>query len=142
MHAKEGDKVKVHYTLKIESGEELESSKGSEPMEFTIGEGKVVSGFERGIVGMKSGESKTITVSADDGYGQREERKIFEFPKERAPQDFDPSIGQIVQLSAPDGNRFPVTVIGKTDKVLRMDANHPLAGKTLVFDVELVGIEA
>ncbi|TNF52585.1 peptidylprolyl isomerase [bacterium] len=135
---KKGDTVKVHYTLKNERGEVLESSKETMPLEFIIGEGNVVPGFEKGIIGMKSGESRTITVPEEDGYGSYEERKVFEFPKERAPSDFDPSLGQSVQLHAPDGTKFSVTVIGKTDKAFKMDANHPMAGKTLVFDVELV----
>jgi FKBP-type peptidyl-prolyl cis-trans isomerase 2 len=138
--AKKGGTVKVHYTLKNEGGEILESSKETMPLEFIIGEGKVVPGFEKGIIGMKSGESKTITVPEEEGYGHYEEKKIFEFPKERVPNDFDPSIGQSVQLYAPDGAGFLVTVLEKTDKGFKMDANHPMAGKTLVFDVELVEV--
>lgn len=136
--AKKGDTVKVHYTLKNEGGDVLESSKDTMPLEFIIGEGTVVPGFEKGIIGMKSGESRTITVPEEEGYGLYEERKVFEFPKERVPGDFDPSIGQSVQLHAPDGTKLSVTVVGKTDKAFKMDANHPMAGKTLVFDVELV----
>ena len=140
MQAKSNDKVKIHYTLKTEGGELLESSVGAEPIVFTIGEGKLIPGFERGVIGMETGETKTITVQEKDGYGPREERKVFEFSRERAPQGFEPRIGQVVQMHAPDGTTFPVTVVGLTEKGFMMDANHPLAGKTLVFDIELVEI--
>ena len=140
MQAKKGDKVKVHYTLKAESGEVIESSAATVPMEFTIGEGKVIPGFENGVIGMKSGDSKTINVPTDEAYGQREEKKIFEFSKERAPQGFEPKIGQVVQMHAPDGTSFPVTVTGFTENGFQMDANHPLAGKNLVFDLTLIEI--
>ncbi len=140
MQVKKGDKVKVHYTLKTEDGEVMESSVGAVPMEFTVGEGKVIQGFDNGVIGMKSGDSKTITVSENEAYGFRDEKKIFEYGKDRIPQGFEPQIGQIVQMHTPDGKGFPVTILGFTDKGFKMDANHPLAGKTLIFDLELVEI--
>ncbi len=140
MAAKKGDKVKVHYTLKSESGETLESSMNAAPAEFIIGDGKFVRGFEKGLVGMKSGETKTITVSEDEAYGIYEEKKIFEFSRERLPQGSEFQTGQVVRLYRPDGSAFPVTVIGVTEKGYKMDANHPLAGKTLVFEVKLLEI--
>jgi peptidylprolyl isomerase len=140
MQAKKGDKIRVHYTVKSENGEMLDSSVSKEPLEITIGKCETIQGFEDGIIDMKPGDKKTIRVPVDQAYGPREDKKIFEFPKERAPKDFDPKIGQVLQLHRPDGTNFPVTVIGYTDTGYKMDANHPLAGKDLVFDLELVEI--
>jgi len=137
MQAKKGNKVKVHYTLRSESGEMLESSPNNAPVAFTIGEGKFVTGFEKGIVGMKCGETKTIIVSEKEAYGPYEEKKIFDFSRDRIPAGFDPSVGKVMKLYCPDGSSFHVTLIGVTEKGYKMDANHPLAGKTLVFDVKL-----
>jgi peptidylprolyl isomerase len=140
MPAKKGDKVKVHYTLKDTNGNVVESTADSDPIEFTIGEGKVIPGFEKNIVGMKPNNKKTITIPPEDAYGLHDEKKVFEFARERAPEQFDPQIGQTVQMHRPDGNSFLVTVIKKTDKGFFMDANHPLAGKELAFDLELVEV--
>lgn len=140
MPAKNGDKVKVHYTLKDVNGEVIESSTNTIPIEFTIGEGKVIPGFEKNIIGMNSEETKTIMVPPEDAYGTRDEKKVFEFDKKSAPEDFSPQIGQSIQLHRPDGKAFVVTVTGRTEKGFMMDANHPLAGKELAFDLELVEI--
>ncbi|GBE06139.1 MAG TPA: peptidylprolyl isomerase [Nitrospirae bacterium] len=140
MRAKKDDKVKVHYTLKLGDGEVVESSKGALPMEFTIGAGNVVPGFEKGVIGMKAGDTKTITVPSGEAYGPHEEKKIFEYGKERIPTDLDMRVGQVIQMHAPDGSKFPVTVTGVTEKGFQMDANHPLAGKELTFNLELVEI--
>jgi len=140
MQAKDKDKVKVHYILKNTGGDVLESSEGSSPVEFTIGKRKLISGFENGVIGMKSGEKKTIIVPENEAYGPRDVTKIFEFKKERAPQGFEPQIGQAIQMNTPDGKSFPVTVIGFTENGFKMDANHSLAGKDLIFDVELLEI--
>jgi peptidylprolyl isomerase len=140
MQAKKGDKVKIHYTLKGDNGEMLDSSVSKAPMEITLGSGETIQGFDEGLIDMKPGEKKTIEITADKAYGQREDKKIFEFPKDKAPKDFDPKIGQVLQLHRPDGMKFSVTVIGYTDHGYKMDANHPLAGKDLVFDLELVEI--
>lgn len=140
MKAKKEDKVKVHYTLKLGNDEVVESSVGVKPLEFTIGEGKMIPGFENGIIGMTSGQSKTINIPSGKAYGPHDEKKVFEFDKSRMPKGFEPQIGQTVQLHRPDGKPFPVTVIGFTEKGFKMDANHPLAGKDLTFDLELVKI--
>lgn len=142
MKAKNGDKVKVHYTLKLDDGEVVESSVGSLPLEFTLGEGKMMPGFENGIIGMTTGEKKTIKVPAEQAYGSRNEMMVFEFPKSRCPEGFDPQIGQQVQMFRPDGKSFVVTVIGTTEGDFTMDANHPFAGKDLTFDLELVEVLA
>jgi len=140
MPAKDGDKVKVHYTLKDANGEIVESSIKSLPLEFTIGEGKVIPGFEKAVKGMKLNENKSIEIAPEDAYGQHDEKKVFDYDSSKAPQDFNPQIGQTIQLHRPDGNSFTVTVLGETEKGFKMDANHPLAGKKLNFDLELVEI--
>lgn len=140
MQAKKGDKVKVHYTLKDINGNVVESSVDLVPIEFTIGEGKVITGFEKNIIGMKPKDKKTVTILPEDGYGPRDEKKVFEFDRKRAPGDFSPQIGQSIQMHRPDGKSVVVTVLSQTDKGFMMDANHPLAGKELIFDLELVEI--
>ncbi|MBI5665315.1 MAG: FKBP-type peptidyl-prolyl cis-trans isomerase [Nitrospirae bacterium] len=140
MPAKNGDKVKVHYTLKDINGNVVESSIKDMPIEFTIGEGKVIAGFEKNIIGMNPADTKTVTIPPEDAYGTRDEKKVFEYDKKNAPGDFEPQIGQSIQMHRPDGKSFVVTVLGRTDKGFKMDANHPLAGKELIFDLELVEI--
>jgi len=140
MPAKNGDKVKVHYTLKDTNGKVVESSVNSIPIEFTLGEGKVIAGFEKNIIGMEPDETKTVTIPPEDAYGTREEKKVFEYDKKNAPGDFEPQIGQSIQMHRPDGKSLVVTVLSRTDKGFMMDANHPLAGKELIFDLELIEI--
>ncbi|MEN8263430.1 MAG: FKBP-type peptidyl-prolyl cis-trans isomerase [Nitrospirota bacterium] len=140
MKAKNGDTVKVHYTLKDIKGNEVESSSKSDPIEFKIGEGKTIPGFDKGVTGMSVNESKTITINPEDAYGSHDKNKIFEFDKKSAPEAFDPQIGQSIQMHRPDGKTIVVTVIGKTANGFMMDANHPLAGKELIFDLTLVEI--
>jgi peptidylprolyl isomerase len=140
MQAKQGDRVKVHYTLKDSNGELVESTKGSQPIEFIIGEGTVIPGFEQGIIGMNTDETKTVTISPENAYGHRDEKKVFEFPRKNAPGDFDPRVGDMVKMHRPDGKTVPVMVTAVTEKGFLMDANHPLAGKELIFDLELVEI--
>lgn len=140
MQAKQGDRIRVHYTLKDANGKVIESSKESAPIEFTIGEGKVIPGFEKGITGMKQNESKTIAIPPEDAYGPRDEKKVFEFERKNAPGDFDPRVGDTVLMHRPDGKSIPVTILSITEKGFLMDANHPLAGKELTFELELVEI--
>lgn len=140
MPVKNGDRVKVHYTLKDINGNVVESSVNSIPIEFTLGEGKVIAGFEKNIAGMDPKETKTITIPPEDAYGDRDEKKVFEFDKKNAPGDFEPQIGQSIQMHRPDGKSFVVTVLNRTEKGFMMDANHPLAGKELIFELELVDI--
>jgi FKBP-type peptidyl-prolyl cis-trans isomerase 2 len=140
MPAKNGDKVKVHYTLKDISGNVVESSVNSKPLEFIIGEGKIIPGFEKNIIGMEPKDTKTVNIPPEEAYGPHDEKMVFEFDKKNAPQDFDPQIGQTVKMHRPDGKSFVVNVVGRTEKGFLMDANHPLAGKKLTFDLELVEI--
>jgi peptidylprolyl isomerase len=140
--AKDGDKVKVHYTGKFEDGEVFDSSVDRDPLEFTLGQGQVIPGFENGIKGMEIGEKKSITVAPQEGYGERHDQNIIEVKKSVFPADIEPEVGRQLQVQSPDGNRMNVVITDVKDETVTLDANHPLAGKTLVFDVELVEIAA
>ncbi len=140
MKVENGSKVKVNYTLKINTDEIVETTVGNMPLEFTIGDKRMLSGFEQGVIGMAIGESKTISIPSAEAYGPREEHLVFEFDRSKAPQDFDPQIGKQVQMHRSDGKAIVATVIDTTEKGFKMDRNHPLAGKDLVFDLELLEI--
>lgn len=138
--AKDGDTVKVHYAGKYESGEEFDSSIGSEPLKFTIGGGEVIPGFEEAAVGMGIGEKKSITIAPENGYGEYNENLVIDMPAQYFPEDISPTEG--LQLKIVDENEEEVLVVVTevNDEYIRLDANHPLAGKTLVFDIELLEI--
>lgn len=140
MKAKKGNRVKVHYTLKDSSGEVVESSYDTAPIEFTVGDSKVIPGFDKGITGMELNEKKTVKIPPEDAYGHHSKDKVFEFSRKNAPGDFDPRIGSTIQMHRPDGKAIVVTVLGKTETGYIMDSNHPLAGKELTFDLELLDI--
>jgi peptidylprolyl isomerase len=138
--AKDKDTVKVHYTGKLEDGSVFDSSTGREPLEFTLGTGSVIPGFDQGIVGMAIGETKTITITPDDAYGPLRKDLVIEVKKSDIPGEIDTSVGQRLQIPQPEGQPIPVVITEVTDETITLDANHPLAGKTLIFDVELVEI--
>lgn len=137
---KSGDVVKVHYTGKLANGEQFDSSMGREPLEFTVGAGQMIAGFDAALPGMNVGDKKTINIAAKDGYGETDETAIIEFPKENVPADMKMEVGQQLTLSNEQGQPFPVVVKEVKDDVVILDANHFLAGKELVFDIELVSI--
>ena len=137
---KSGDVVKVHYTGKLTNGEQFDSSTGREPLEFTVGAGQMIAGFDAALPGMKVGDKKTINIAAKEGYGDTDETAIIEFPKENVPADMKLEIGQQLTLSNEQGQPFPVVIKEVKDDVVILDANHFLAGKELVFDIELVEI--
>ena len=137
---KSGDVVKVHYTGKLANGEQFDSSIGKDPLEFTVGAGQMIAGFDAALPGMKVGDKKTINIAAKDGYGEIDETAIIEFPKENVPADMKMEIGQQLTLSNEQGQPFPVVVKEVKDDIVILDANHFLAGKELVFDIELVEI--
>ncbi|TAL28969.1 MAG: peptidylprolyl isomerase [Nitrospirae bacterium] len=137
---KEGDTVRVHYTGKLEDGTTFDSSEDGAPIEFTVGKGDLIKGFDRGVIGMSAGESKTINIPAEDAYGPHNKERVFEFSRDKAPKDFDPAIGQQVHMQRADGQMVLVTVIAKSDASFTMDSNNPLAGKNLTFDIRLVEI--
>jgi len=139
---KKGDTVNVHYTGKLEDGTVFDSSEGGVPLEFKVGEGEFLKGLEDGVIGMEIGEEKTIKIPAEEGYGIYMKEKIFEFGKDRAPENFNPEIGQELQMYRADGMPITVKVIEKTEKGFMMDCNHRLAGKNLIFDIKLVEISS
>jgi len=137
---KSGDKVKVHYTGKLTTGEEFDSSTGRAPLEFTVGAGQMIPGFDAALPGMKVGDKKSVNISAKDAYGETDETAIIEFPKEHVPEGMKLEIGQQLTLTNQEGQPFPVVVKEIKDDVVILDANHFLAGKELVFDIELMEI--
>ncbi|BCO09454.1 peptidyl-prolyl cis-trans isomerase [Desulfolithobacter dissulfuricans] len=138
--AKTGDNVKVHYTGTLEDGTVFDSSQGHDPLEFTLGSGQVIPGFEEAVLGMDQGESKKVTIPADKAYGQRNEEMVITVPREQVPEDINPEVGQQLQMGGPDGQVVVVEVVEVTEEHIILDANPPLAGKDLTFDIELVAI--
>ncbi len=137
---KTGDVVKVHYTGKLTSGEQFDSSVGREPLEFTVGAGQMIKGFDAAMPGMTIGEKKTINIAPEDGYGHRVDEAIIPFPKENVPSDMILEPGMSLTLSNQMGQPVPVVVVEVQETVIILDANHFLAGQELVFDIELVEI--
>ncbi|WP_028322089.1 FKBP-type peptidyl-prolyl cis-trans isomerase [Desulfatiglans anilini] len=140
--AKNGDKAKVHYTGRLEDGTVFDSSNGREPLEFTLGEGQLIQGFEQGVLGMQVGESKTVTISPEEGYGHPKEELKVTVSKTDFPADIEPEIGQRLQLQNMQGQPIPVIISAVEGETVTLDANHPLAGKTLHFDLELMELTA
>ena len=138
--AKEGNVVKVHYSGRLTDGTLFDSSEGREPLEFTVGAGQMIRGFDAGVLGMAIGEKKTLQISAEDAYGMRDEEAIIEFPADNIPEDMKLEPGMQLTLRNQNGQPVPVIVLEVKDDVVIMDANHMLAGQDLVFDVELVEI--
>ena len=137
---KEGDVVRVHYTGKLTNGEQFDSSVGREPLEFTVGAGMMIKGFDDAMPGMEIGEKKTVSIAPEDGYGEKSQEAIIEFPKENVPADMKLEPGMSLTLSNQQGQPVPVVVVEVLDEVIILDANHFLAGQELVFDIELVEI--
>jgi peptidylprolyl isomerase len=138
--AQDGDLVRVHYTGTLEDGTTFDTSAGGDPLEFTLGGGNMIPGFENAVRGMKVGETKTITIPADEAYGQRSDDLILEFPREQLAGDIDPKVGDVLQLTQSNGTSILVPVIAVTDTTITVDANHELAGKDLTFKIELVDL--
>ena len=138
--AKKGDVVRVHYTGRLTSGEQFDSSAGREPLEFTVGAGQMIKGFDAAVEGMSIGEKKVINIAFQDGYGPRNEEAVIEFPMEQVPADMKLEPGMQLTLQNQQGHPVPVVVSEVKEDVVVLDANHSLAGKDLVFDVELVEI--
>jgi FKBP-type peptidyl-prolyl cis-trans isomerase 2 len=137
---KQGDVVRVHYTGKLTSGEQFDSSQGRAPLEFTVGEGQMIAGFDAGVVGMAIGDKKVLNIPASEGYGEWDEENTIPFPKENIPADLKLEPGMELTMRNSDGQPFNVTVREILDDTIILDANHMLAGKELVFDVELMEI--
>ena len=135
-----GDKIRVHYHGKLRNGETFDSSNGREPLEFTVGSGQVIKGFDEGVKGMKVGDKKTVEIPVGEAYGEKQQEMMIEFPKEQFPADMNPEVGMQLMMSNGSGQNFPVTVAEVRENSVILDANHPLAGQDLIFDLELVEI--
>jgi FKBP-type peptidyl-prolyl cis-trans isomerase 2 len=138
--AKKGDKVKVHYHGKLTNGETFDTSSGRDPLEFEIGSGSVIKGFDDGVRGMEVGQKKTINIPVEEAYGSRSDDMLIEFPKERFPKDMQIEEGMQLMMSNGTGQNMPVIVTEIKENSVILDANHPLAGEDLIFDIELVEI--
>lgn len=137
---KNGDTVKVHYTGTLEDGRVFDTSKEREPLEFKVGEGQIIPGFESGVVGMEVGETRDIEVTPDDAYGPRREELVMEVPVAEFPDNITPEIGMELQIKQQDGTPFGVVITDVAEEAVTLDANHPLAGQTLYFQVEVVEV--
>ena len=138
--AKSGDTVKIHYTGTLDDGSEFDSSAGREPLEFEVGGGQVIPGFDNAVEGMAVGDNKSVRIEPDDAYGQRHDQLVQEVPRSALPDDLSPEVGMALQSQSPDGRVMHLTVTAVSDDSVTLDANHPLAGQALSFDIELVEI--
>jgi len=138
--AKAGDTVRIHYTGTLDDGTQFDSSAGRDPLEFAVGSGQVIPGFDRAVEGMGVGENKTVKIAPEEGYGERHEQLVQDVPKSAQPEDIDPQIGMRLQASGPDGRVMQLVVTEVAEESITVDGNHPLAGKTLNFEIELVEI--
>ncbi len=138
---KAGDTVRIHYTGTLDDGTVFDSSQGREPLEFTVGSGEIIPGLDNALPGMAEGEQKSVSVPADEAYGQHDPNGRQEVPRDQIPEHIPLDPGTALQMQTPDGQAVPVTVAEVTDEVVVLDANHPLAGKDLTFDVEMVEIK-
>ena len=138
---KAGDTVRIHYTGTLDDGTVFDSSQGREPLEFTVGSGEIIPGLDNALPGMAEGEQKSVSVPADEAYGQHDPNGRQEVPRDQIPEHIPLDPGTALQMQTPDGQAVPVTVAEVTDEVVVLDANHPLAGKDLTFEVEMVEIK-
>lgn len=138
--AKKGDKVNVHYHGKLKDGTTFDSSQGREPLQFTVGTGQVIKGFDDAVENMSVGDKKTVTIPVTEAYGERNADMMMEYPISEFPADMKPAIGMELNMGDNAGNVFPVVITHVGDEMVTLDANHPLAGKDLIFEIELVSI--
>jgi FKBP-type peptidyl-prolyl cis-trans isomerase 2 len=136
----DGNTVKVNYTLTVE-GAVVDSSEGKGPLEFLVGSSQVIPGFEKSVIGMKKGDKKSFQISPEDGYGSVDPNGIKEIPRENLPPDINPQVGMTLYGTSPNGQAIPLKITDVKENAIVIDMNHPLAGKTLDFDVEVVDIK-
>ena len=138
--AKTGDTVSIHYTGTLDDGTQFDSSQGSDPLEFELGSGHVIPGFDKAVEGMSVGESKNVRIEPEDAYGHRHDQLVQEVPRDVLPGDLDPQEGMALQSQSPDGQIMQLTITAVGAETITVDANHPLAGQALSFEIELVQI--
>jgi peptidylprolyl isomerase len=138
--AKSGDTVRIHYTGTLDDGSEFDSSAGRDPLEFTLGGGQVIPGFDSAVDGMAVGQNKSVTIPPDEAYGQRHDQLAQQVPRTTLPEDLEPKVGMQLQSKGPDGQVMNLVVTEIVDDSITVDANHPLAGQALTFAIELVEI--
>lgn len=139
--ASESQTVRIHYTGRFTDGEVFDSSADRDPLEFTLGAGHVIPGMDNAVTGMAVGDKKTVQIEPAEGYGDRDERLIQQIPKDALPDDVDPTVGMHLQSQTPDGQMMQLIVTAVDAETFTVDANHPLAGQVLEFDIELIGID-
>ena len=142
IQVKENNTVKVHYVGKLSDGQVFDTSEGKEPLEFTLGQGKLIAGFEKGLIDMKINEKKTITISKEEAYGESREDLIQEVDKSQLPEDITPEVGMGLVSKSADGNEMNLLIVEVKESTIVIDGNHPLAGKELTFDLEVVDIQS
>ena len=138
--AKSGDTVKVRFTGRLENGEVFTRSEDENPLELTLGTGQLIEGFEKGVMGMKVGEKKTITIPPEQGYGSRQDELVVEVDRRDLPDHITPAVGKALKVRRHDGEDIHLIIMDMNEDTITLDANHPLAGITLFFDLELVAI--
>jgi FKBP-type peptidyl-prolyl cis-trans isomerase SlpA len=137
---KENNTVKVHYTGKLADGKVFDTSEGKEPLEFTLGKGQIIPGFEKGLIDMKVSEKKTITIPVEEAYGDVNDALKQEVKRSELPQEIKPEIGMGLVSKSPEGQEMNLLVVEVNDESIVVDGNHPLAGKELIFDLEVIAI--
>ena len=140
MAVQQGDKVAVHYTGTLDDGEIFDSSKGHDPLSFTVGSGEVIPGFSDAVIGMEIGETKEVSIPKDRAYGERQEEMVIVAPVSQIPEGLDPEIGQVLEVGGTGGEVLQVRVVALDDETITLDANPPLAGMDLNFSIELVSV--
>jgi peptidylprolyl isomerase len=138
--AQTGDIVRINYAGRLVDGTPFDSSEGRAPLEFTLGQGQVIAGLEQHVTGMQVGEKSTVTIPSEEAYGPRREEAIQQIDRSKVPGGIDLAIGTQLQARTSDGGMMPITVVALDDASVTVDANHPLAGQDLVFDVEIVEV--
>ena len=138
--AQNGDSVKVHYTGKLDDGSVFDSSVERDPLEFQLGQEQLIPGFEKAVVGMEVGQSKTVNIPADEAYGPHRQELVLEVGRSEFPDEIKPKVGEQLRMRQPDGREFRVWVTAEAEDTVTLDGNHPLAGKDLTFDLQLIEI--
>lgn len=138
--AQNGDSVKVHYTGKLDDGSVFDSSVDGDPLEFKLGQEQLIPGFEKAVVGMEVGQSKSVAIPVDEAYGPHRQELVMVVARDEFPDEIEPKVGEQLRVQQEDGREFHVTVTDESDDTVTLDGNHPLAGKDLTFDLQLVQI--